>query len=114
MSRDTAFIPVVRGPRPDTQATQRLRLGGRLDVSTVSAARVRLHEAVDTGTGDLVVDLTGLELGDATGLGALLGAHRRAQRAGRRLVLVGVPATIARQLAYTRLNRVLRVLPGVA
>ena len=53
--------------------------------------RAALHRAIDAGTGDLVVDLTQVELVDATGLGVLLGAHRRAKQQGRRLVLRDAP-----------------------
>jgi anti-anti-sigma factor len=44
---------------------------------------------------------------DATGLGVLVGAHRRAQKLGRRLVLRGVSPRLARLLLATRLHRVL-------
>lgn len=84
-------------------------VSGRLDVSTVADVREVLHSAVDHGCGDLHVDLAGLELVDATGLGLLLGAHRRAGRAGRRLVLHAVPARVHRLLLATRLDRVLTV-----
>lgn len=53
------------------------------------------------------MEVSDFELGDATGLGALLGAHRRATRAGRTLVLADVPAALDRVLTFTRLGRVL-------
>ncbi len=87
----------------------RVRLRGRLDVHTVADVRTELRVAVAHGTGDLVVDLSGVELGDTTGLGVLLGVHRRAVRAGRTLVLVGVSDGLHRLLVATRLARVLHV-----
>lgn len=84
-------------------------LRGRLDVSTVADVRIALHAAVDTGSGDLLVDLGGVDVVDASGLGVLVGAHRRAGRVGRRVVLRNVPERILRLLALTRLNRVLHV-----
>ena len=84
-------------------------LTGRLDVLSVAEARAVLHAAVDGGSGDLIVDLSALELLDATGLGVLVGTHRRAARAGRRLVLRDVPPRINRLLVRTRLYRVLNV-----
>ena len=80
---------------------------GRLDVASVGAVRDALHRAVDIGSGDLLVHLDDLELHDAAGLGVLLGAHRRARLAGRRLVLVGVPGRLERLIRHTRLHRVL-------
>ncbi|GAA5083453.1 anti-anti-sigma factor [Thermocatellispora tengchongensis] len=94
--------------RRRTQA-QVVHLGQRLDVGTVASVRPRLHHAVDDGTGDLVLDCAELEMIDATGLGVLVGTHRRAASAGRRLVLRSVPPRIMRILAVTRLNRVLAV-----
>lgn len=82
-------------------------LSGPLDVTTVPDVRGVLHDAVDRGSGDLVVDLAAVDLVDATGLGVLVGTHRRAQRAGRRLVLRAVPPRIMRVLTVTRLHRVI-------
>ncbi len=82
-------------------------LVGRLDVSAAADARLVLADQVDRWTGELVLDLTRIAAVDATGLGVLVGAHRRAGRAGRVLVLQDVPAPVARLLARTRLDRVL-------
>lgn len=84
-----------------------MALTGKLDVHVAADVRLALAEAVDAGSGELVIDLAGLESVDATGLGVLVGAHRRAQRAGRVLVLEGVPAPVGRLLLVTRLDKVL-------
>jgi anti-sigma B factor antagonist len=86
-----------------------LALVGRLGAATVADVRHALADAVDHGVDDLRVDLSEVELVDATGLGVLVGAHRRADRLGRRLVLAGVPERIERLLFATRLHRVLCV-----
>ncbi|GAA2889989.1 STAS domain-containing protein [Nonomuraea rubra] len=95
----------VRG-KPGAQV---VRIGNRLDAGTSAGVRERLHKALDSGEGDLILDLSKLEMIDATGLGVLVGAHRRALSVERRLVLRGVPPRIMRILAVTRLNRVLHV-----
>lgn len=84
-----------------------LTLTGRLDVHAAADMRLEIAAAVDAGTGELVLDLAGLESVDATGLGVLVGAHRRAQRAGRTLVLADVPDPVGRLLFLTRLDKVL-------
>ncbi|MEU8384635.1 STAS domain-containing protein [Streptosporangium sp. NPDC048865] len=99
---------------PGNHRAQVVGVGNRLDVGTVARVRPRLHEAVDSGRGDLIVDLSRLEMIDATGLGVLVGTHRRAVGAERRLVLRGVPPRVMRVLAVTRLNRVLTVELPVA
>src|SRR4051794_14971105 len=84
-----------------------IALSGRLGATTVADVRAALAGAIAIGVGDLVVDLHGVELVDATGLGVLVGAHRRADRVGRRLVLRMIPERIDRLLVATRLHRVL-------
>lgn len=86
-----------------------LAIEGRLDVRTAADARSVLHRAVDHGHGDLVLDLTALDSWDATGLGVLMGTHRRAGRCGRRMVLRGVPAQLQRLLVATKLHRILAI-----
>lgn len=91
---------------------QLVRLRGRLDVSGTEQARDALHTALVRGHGQLVVDLSAVELMDASGLGVLVGVHRRAGRLDRSLVLWGVPPRLARILLVTRLDRVLRIDRG--
>ena len=86
-----------------------LAIEGRLDVRTAADARSVLHRAVDHGRGDLVLDLSGRDSWDATGLGVLMGTHRRAGRCGRRMVLRGVPAQLQRLLVATKLHRILAI-----
>ncbi|WP_130493762.1 anti-sigma factor antagonist [Motilibacter rhizosphaerae] len=88
---------------------QRVALRGRLDVSTVGDVRTCLHDLLGEGTGDLLVDVADVDVADATGLGVLVGAHRRAERLERHLVLVGVTPKLTRLLRLTRLHRILRV-----
>ncbi len=71
-----------------------------------------MHAALDDGSGDLFVDLRDVEMLDATGLGMLVGAHRRAGRTGRRLVLRNLSPQLVRLLRVSRLNRILVVEPA--
>ena len=91
---------------PDGSA---VRLVGRLDVHTVADVRAALQQAIDSGTGALVVDVRETDVYDATGLGVLMGMHRRALRADRTLVLRNVPERLGRLLRATRLDRVLYI-----
>src|SRR4051812_32632757 len=86
-------------------------ISGALESSSAADARGVLHAAVDSGDGDLVVDLRDVSHIDATGLGVLVGAHRRAQRNERRVVLRDVPPRVQRLLLVTRLNRVIPCEP---
>ncbi|WP_239332916.1 STAS domain-containing protein [Frankia sp. CiP3] len=87
---------------------QTVRLAGRVDVRTVGDLRLRLHAAIDSGTGQLRVNVSGLELADHAGLGVLLGGALRARRSGRSMLLVEVPMALGKLLAANRLGRILR------
>lgn len=86
-----------------------LRISGRLDAHTAPVARATLQAAIDGGAGELLVRVSDLEIWDASGLGVLVGAQRRARQSGRRLRLVEVSPRQARLLRATRLHRVLGV-----
>ena len=89
-----------------------LALSGRLDSRTATEVRDALHSAIDNGDGDLAVDVSGVDLVDAIGLGVLLGAHRRADRAGRRVVLRDASPRLVRILRLARLHRVFVLEPA--
>lgn len=87
-------------------------VSGRLSAATVADLRAVLVAAAENGSGDLVLDLGGVQIIDASGLGVLVGAHRLAERRERRLVLRNVPERVERLLVATRLNRILAVEPA--
>ena len=89
-----------------------LRLTGRLDARSASSVRTILQESIDAGAGELIIEMGGLEIWDGTGLGVLVGAGRRAQRAGRRLVLTGVRAREFRLLRVARVTWTSSVRPA--
>jgi anti-sigma B factor antagonist len=100
----------VRVVRPGTE----MDLVGRLDSRTASMLREILQRSVDDGEGDLLLHIGSLEIWDSAGLGVLVGAHRRARRAGRRVVLTEVPPRHLRLLRATKLHRLFVVEPMVA
>ena len=53
-------------------------LAGSLDIATSPSVRAALTETSERGDHRLIVDLTRLEFLDSTGLGALIGARKRA------------------------------------
>jgi anti-anti-sigma factor len=95
-----------------TGSIDEILLSGRLDARAAGPVRDTLHAVLGAGSGLLVVDLSGLELLDATGLGVLVGAHRRARLEGRELVLRGSPDRVVRLLRRTRLDRVITLEPA--
>ena len=71
--------------RSDEHVT--LMVSGELDLETAPEFRALLEDA-EHGADTLVVDLRGVTFIDSCGVGELTGAHQRAHRAGRRLVVV--------------------------
>jgi anti-sigma B factor antagonist len=84
-------------------------LRGSLDLATAPTVRAALTEAIEKGSNDLVVDLTRLEFLDSTGLGVLIGAHRRATENGGSMRLIVSDGPISRLLNITGLVGVFAV-----
>lgn len=98
--------------RQSTSQPETLSLQGRLDASSVARVRDQINDALDEHpTGDVVIDVSGVDVVDATGLGVLTATHVRLEREGRMLVLRGCSASMRRVIAVTRLARVLHVEP---
>ncbi len=85
------------------------RLRGSLDLATSPSVRAALMEAASEGKHEVIVDLTQLEFLDSTGLGALIGAHRRALEHNGNVRLVVREGAISRLLNITGLLRVFPV-----
>jgi anti-sigma B factor antagonist len=85
------------------------RLRGSLDLATAPTVRAALSDAVDKGSRHLLVDLSHLEFLDSTGLGVLIGAHRRATERDGSLRLVVQDGPISRLLNITGLIAVFAV-----
>jgi anti-sigma B factor antagonist len=85
------------------------RLRGSLDLATAPSLRAALVEAANEGKHDIIVDLTELEFLDSTGLGALIGAHRRALENNGRVRLIVREGPIQRLLNITGLMRIFAV-----
>lgn len=73
--------------------------------------RAALLEASGRGDHRLIVDLSNVEFLDSTGLGALIGAQRRATEQGGELRLVVKEGQIVRLLRITGLLKIFAVYP---
>jgi anti-sigma B factor antagonist len=106
MAQDILSIDVQTTP---DGAAQIFVLRGSLDISTSPTVRAALLEAADRGQHEIIVDLSNLEFLDSTGLGALIGAHKRSRDHGGRLRLVVQEGQILRLLRITGLLTVFPV-----
>ncbi|MEV6976880.1 STAS domain-containing protein [Kitasatospora sp. NPDC093806] len=89
-------------------------VAGELDRDSVDGLRAALDGSPEEGLDRILVDLAGLGFCDSTGLNVLLRARLAAERAGIRLELAGPRPAVARLLAVTEADTVLRIHPGVA
>ncbi|MCD2466485.1 MULTISPECIES: STAS domain-containing protein [unclassified Streptomyces] len=92
---------------------------GELDHYTAELLRSPLDQALDEGRSRLVVDCSGLEFCDSTGLNVLLGARLRADAAGGGVHLVGMRPAVARvfhitgaEVVFTVHETLATALPG--
>lgn len=91
-----------------------LVLRGELDLSTVQKVEDELA-AVESGEDKvLVLDLSGLTFLDSTGLRLMVTADQRAQKDGRRLVIVKGPETVQRVFSITKLDETLEMVDDVS
>jgi len=91
------------------EGTNVFELTGSLDIATSPTVRAALIEASERGDHRIVVDLTKLEFLDSTGLGALIGAQRRAKEFDGDVSLVAKEGQILRLLRITGLLKVFGV-----
>jgi anti-sigma B factor antagonist len=110
MSQDELSIDVKHEPGGEVVL---FKLRGSLDLATSPTVRAALMEATEKGKRELIVDLTQLEFLDSTGLGALIGAHRRASERDGSLRLVIGNGPISRLLNITGLMRVFSVYHSI-
>lgn len=75
----------------DVQGVRLLEVFGELDLATAPRLCARLDSARSGRVRRLVVDLTGVDFCDSTGLRALMGASRELRHAGGRLAVVLLP-----------------------
>lgn len=91
-----------------------LVLRGELDLSTVQKVEDELA-AVEAGEDKVVVlDLSGLTFLDSTGLRLMVTADQRAQKDGRRLVIVKGPETVQRVFSITKLDETLEMVDDLS
>jgi anti-sigma B factor antagonist len=85
-------------------------LQGELDISTAPRLEDDLRRTEADGPAVILLDLSGLDFMDSTGLRLLINADNRAREAGRRLVLVRGNEMVQRVLRLTRLDERLEIV----
>ena len=98
------------GKDGDESAT--LELSGALDVRRTAEVRAQVYRLLESGEGDVVVDMSRVDSIDITTLKMLAVANRAAERQGRRVVLRGASPGVRRLLHLAHLRSRIPVEPS--
>jgi anti-sigma B factor antagonist len=85
---------------------------GRLNMVAAPGLRALLHKLADDGQARIVIDLSGTEFIDSSGLGALVSGLKATRQAGGDLRIAAPSTQVETVLELTNLNRVLRSYPS--
>ncbi|MFL1381988.1 STAS domain-containing protein [Nocardiopsis protaetiae] len=108
VARDVRFQD--RLPHPGVTVVP---VDGEIDLATVPGLRARLAAAAREERCEcLVVDLAGVGFLDASGVGALVAAHRILAARGARLVLARPRPAVARVLEILGMDRAFEIVPA--
>jgi len=77
-------------------------LSGELNISTAPGVRDALMKHIRRRAPALLLDLSGLDFMDTSGLATLIEAHLKTERYGGKLLLYGLKARIAEVFEVTR------------
>ena len=97
------------GKDGDQSAT--LEFSGALDVRRTAEVRDQVYRLLESGEGDVVVDISRVDSIDMTTLKLLAVANRAAERQGRRVVLRGASPGVRRLLHIAHLRSRIPVEP---
>jgi anti-sigma B factor antagonist len=93
------------------EKTVQLRVRGEIHASTAPEFSERLNQAIATGKTGVILDLTGVEFIDSTGLSVLLNGLRRVTRVRGTMVLACANPTVLRLFEITKLDSTFEILP---
>lgn len=88
-----------------------IQIAGRFTASGAPVLRNAVSDLVADGTAKIVVDLSGTEFIDSSGLGALIGGLKTTRVAGGDLRIAAAPENVKTVLKLTSLDKVLRNYP---
>lgn len=90
-----------------------LEVGGEVDVYTAPRLREHLTELIDGGAQHVVVDLAEVDFLDSTGLGVLVGAHKRLRPVSGTFSLVCSKEPLLKVFRITALDQIIPLYDSV-
>lgn len=86
-----------------------LVVAGDLDFTSAPQLATALDGQIASGQHDVILELSGVQFCDSSGLSAFVGAHRVLRAHGRRLVLRNPAPRVHKLLTATRLDQELEI-----
>lgn len=88
----------------DDAGTPTVVVEGEVDVATAPALRDELYRLIEQSSREVVVDLSGMDFIDSTGLGVFVGALKRAREGGGGIQLRGLKPSARKVFEITGLS----------
>jgi anti-sigma B factor antagonist len=89
--------------------SEKLILHGEVDAYTAPKLKETLIQATQKEGNEVVVDLSGVQYMDSTGLGVFVGALKSSQQNGSELTLTGMTERVLRLFEITGLTEVMNI-----
>ena len=87
---------------------------GEVDVYTSPQLRERLDASIEGGSRRIVLDLSGTDFIDSTGIGVIVAAHKRARSSGGEAILRNVHSRNMKVLEIVGLHKALTFDPPIS
>jgi anti-anti-sigma factor len=92
--------------------TEIIRSPRRLNLVSAPGLTAVVNEVIAFGRPHIIVDLSGTEFVDSSGLGALVSSLKKARQAGGDLRIAGLAPQVRAVFELTNLDRVLKTVPA--
>ncbi|WP_336317642.1 STAS domain-containing protein [Streptomyces lavendofoliae] len=103
--------PLTITQQSDADGPVRLRVAGELDHHNAHRLRETFTSVPFATSGGVIVDLSGLDYCDSTGLTALITGHHQARSAGSTLSIAGLKPHLERVFRIAGIDQVIPLLP---
>jgi anti-sigma B factor antagonist len=90
-----------------------VRLTGEVDLRTSPQLRGVFLELVDERPSRIIIDLTGVDYVDSSGVGTVVELKRRAMRSESKVVLVGLQPRVRSLFEITRLDKFFTIVNSI-
>lgn len=87
-----------------------ITLTGEIDMHSAPGLRERLMGLSENPGGHFILDLTGVQYMDSSGVGTIVEFKRRTDRAGGSVMLVGLQPRVRSVFEITRLDKFFRIV----